>query len=644
MAVLKMEEFNLIIFEEDKKEVLNEMQNFKEVDFRLVNLEEDGYMNFVSSKSENIDDKLFKIDQTMKKLRKYTISKGLLKGLKEGKREYSYKELSDFIVSNNVDDIILKISNLSSDYEANIKNIENAKAKIQEYRVIETLDIKEDDIKNLKQVKIDIGNISTKNFENFKIDIDELAYIEIIHETNKEIILSIISNLESYENVKEILRKYNFNTLNIELKKEAKEYIKTFEEKIEKSIQHNLQIEQELKDLSASIEILEITYEYYKNEKLREDVSEKFAKTDKLIILKGYIPSDRKQEFENHIKQVCSHYYHLELKEAELESNDVPIKLKNGIFSDAFEGLVKTYSLPKYNEVDPTPLVAPFYWLFFGMMVADFGYGLVVSLISYIVLKTCKLQENMKKNIKFFFYLGFSIMLWGMIYGSYFSLPLNVPKLIDPATEYNKILAISVIIGFIHIFVGLGVKAYSLIKNGKIMDAVYDVGLWYITLITVALVIGGNNLGLSSQAVNISKYIMIASMIGIILTGGREVKNLGGRIGLGTYALYGISGYMGDLISYARLMALGLSGGFIAQSVNQICAMIGFKPLTLVFVLIIFLFGQTFNLLLSLLGAYVHSARLIYVEFFGKFYEGGGKEFKDFKIDEKYINIKEDKK
>lgn len=331
------------------------------------------------------------------------------------------------------------------------------------------------------------------------------------------------------------------------------------------------------------------------------------------------------------------------MEEVKRDSNSAPIKLKNDKFSSAFEGLVKTYSMPSYNEVDPTPLVAPFYWLFFGMMVADFGYGLLVTILSFIVLKTCNLKESVKKNVKFFFYLGFSIMLWGAIYGSYFSLPLGIPGLINPTTDYNTILKISIIIGLIHVFVGLGTKAYIQIRDGKALDAFYDVGLWYITLTTVILLLLGSYMGFTPLVMKIIKYIMIIAMIGIILTGGRDVKNIGGRIGLGVYSLYGISGYMGDLISYARLMALGLSGGFIALSVNQICAMVGFKPATIIFVILIFIFGQTFNLLLSLLGAYVHSARLIYVEFFGKFYEGGGREFKDFKIDEKYINIKEDK-
>lgn len=236
-------------------------------------------------------------------------------------------------------------------------------------------------------------------------------------------------------------------------------------------------------------------------------------------------------------------------------------------------------------------------------------------------------------------------MIWGVIYGSVFSYEIPyIPRLINPAVEYNKVLAISIAMGFVHIFLGLGMKGYMLIRDKKPLDAFYDTGLWYITLTTIVIVLGGSKFGFSDKTVQISKYLMYASMLGIVLTGGREAKSVGGRLGLGVYTLYGLSGYLGDFVSYARLMALGLSGSYIAFSVNQISSMVGFKPLTIVFALLILLIGHVFNILLSLLSAYVHSSRLIYVEFFGKFYEGGGKAFRDFKIDERYINIKEENK
>lgn len=640
MAILNMSRFNLIVFEHDKKEILNSLQNFREVDFRQSDIKEFGYDNFLSSDIEEIEDNIFKLDQVIKKLRKYEKAKGALKSLKDGQKTFTYSELKEFTKNHDFKKVVDEVTKLQFDYDANLKTIENARIKIQDYTPLLELDISNKEIHSLKQVFCNIGMIPTKYLSN--LENDEIYY-EVINKTVKESLVCIVSKNSNKDLVKEILRKSNFNKLSLSLEKKPCEYIEEFNKEIEEKTNVNNDIVEKFKQYADDIEDLEVCYEYYCNEKLREIKSEGFGKTDELVVLEGFIPTEKENEFKKQIEDVCSNYYYLTMDKVAKTSNDAPIKLKNGKFSDAFEGLVKTYSMPSYNEIDPTPLVAPFYWLFFGMMVADFGYGLLVTILSGIVLKTCNLKEAMRKNVKFFFYLGFSIMLWGAIYGSYFSLPLGIPGLINPTTDYNTILKLSIIIGLIHVFVGLGAKAYMQIRDGKPLDAFYDVGLWYLTLTTVILLLLGKYMGFNPIAMKVIKYIMILSMIGIILTGGREVKNIGGRIGLGIYSLYGISGYMGDLISYARLMALGLSGGFIALSVNQICAMVGFKPATIIFVIIIFVFGQTFNILLSLLGAYVHSARLIYVEFFGKFYEGGGKEFKDFKIDEKYINIKEDK-
>ncbi|WP_288892428.1 V-type ATP synthase subunit I [uncultured Sneathia sp.] len=640
MAILNMSRFNLIVFEHDKKEILNSLQNFREVDFRQSDIKEFGYDNFLSSDIEGIEDNIFKLDQVIKKLRKYEKAKGALKSLKDGQKTFTYSELKEFTKNHDFKKVVDEVTKLQFDYDANLKTIENARIKIQDYTPLLELDISNKEIHSLKQVFCNIGMIPTKYLSN--LENDEIYY-EVINKTVKESLVCIVSKNSNKDLVKEILRKSNFNKLSLSLEKKPCEYIEEFNKEIEEKTNLNNDIVEKFKQYADDIEDLEVCYEYYCNEKLREIKSEGFGKTDELVVLEGFIPTEKENEFKKQIEDVCSNYYYLTMEKVAKTSNDAPIKLKNGKFSDAFEGLVKTYSMPSYNEIDPTPLVAPFYWLFFGMMVADFGYGLLVTILSGLVLKTCNLKEAMRKNVKFFFYLGFSIMLWGAIYGSYFSLPLGIPGLINPTTDYNTILKLSIVIGLIHVFVGLGAKAYMQIRDGKPLDAFYDVGLWYLTLTTVILLLLGKYMGFNPIAMKVIKYIMILSMIGIILTGGREVKNIGGRIGLGVYSLYGISGYMGDLISYARLMALGLSGGFIALSVNQICAMVGFKPATIIFVIIIFVFGQTFNILLSLLGAYVHSARLIYVEFFGKFYEGGGKEFKDFKIDEKYINIKEDK-
>ena len=544
MAILNMSRFNLIVFEHDKKEILNSLQNFREVDFRQSDIKEFGYDNFLSSDIEEIEDNIFKLDQVIKKLRKYEKAKGALKSLKDGQKTFTYSELKEFTKNHDFKKVVDEVTKLQFDYDANLKTIENARIKIQDYTPLLELDISNKEIHSLKQVFCNIGMIPTKYLSN--LENDEIYY-EVINKTVKESLVCIVSKNNNKDLVKEILRKSNFNKLSLSLEKKPCEYIEEFNKEIEEKTNVNNDIVEKFKQYADDIEDLEVCYEYYCNEKLREIKSEGFGKTDELVVLEGFIPTEKENEFKKQIEDVCSNYYYLTMEKVAKTSNDAPIKLKNGKFSDAFEGLVKTYSMPSYNEIDPTPLVAPFYWLFFGMMVADFGYGLLVTILSGIVLKTCNLKEAMRKNVKFFFYLGFSIMLWGAIYGSYFSLPLGIPGLINPTTDYNTILKLSIVIGLIHVFVGLGAKAYMQIRDGKPLDAFYDVGLWYLTLTTVILLLLGKYMGFNPIAMKVIKYIMILSMIGIILTGGREVKNIGGRIGLGVYSLYGISGYMGDL-------------------------------------------------------------------------------------------------
>ena len=202
----------------------------------------------------------------------------------------------------------------------------------------------------------------------------------------------------------------------------------------------------------------------------------------------------------------------------------------------------------------------------------------------------------------------------------------------DPAKDYNSLLILSIIFGLIHIYFALGIKAYIMIRDGRLKDAFFDVGFWYLALTGSIVYLLNMVMALPEIVKTISFIVMIGGMLGIVATGGRDAKSVVGKVGGGIYALYGISGYVGDFVSYSRLMALGLAGGFIAGAVNMMAGMVAQSgPIGFVFAIIIFIFGQTFNLGLSLLGAYVHTIRLTFVEFFGKFYEGGGQSFRTLK-------------
>jgi V/A-type H+-transporting ATPase subunit I len=299
------------------------------------------------------------------------------------------------------------------------------------------------------------------------------------------------------------------------------------------------------------------------------------------------------------------------------------------------------YALPQYNEIDPTPLLAPFYLFFFGMMVADVGYGAILLIGTAVILKIANLAESTEKFIRFFFYLSIPTIFWGAIYGSFFGGIIKIPGLIDPAKDYMMILIMSIIFGLVHVFFALGVKAFLYVRGGDPIGALFDAGFWYMALIGAIGFLLPMFLDLPPAVKTISMVVMIIGMGGIVVTGGRSAETVVGKAAGGLYSLYGISSYVGDFVSYSRLMALGLSGGFIASAINMMIGMLsGMGIIGILFGIVLFVGGQAFNIFLSLLGAYVHTSRLTYVEFFGKFYSGGGKPFNLFKNASKYINLK----
>ena len=203
----------------------------------------------------------------------------------------------------------------------------------------------------------------------------------------------------------------------------------------------------------------------------------------------------------------------------------------------------------------------------------------------------------------------------------------------NPLDDPMRLLIWSFVLGGIHLYVGMGINAYNLIRQGNFWDALFDIGFWYILLTGIALLFGGEGFA------HIGKYMVIAGVVLLILTQGRHKKGFIGKIIGGIGGLYNVTGYLSDVLSYSRLLALGLATGVIASVINTMGTLFGFNLFGIIILIIAFVAGHLFNILINALGAYVHSSRLQYVEFFGKFYEAGGKAFKPLKINTKYVEI-----
>ena len=394
---------------------------------------------------------------------------------------------------------------------------------------------------------------------------------------------------------------------------------------------------------------IECLYDQLVIERDKEQAKALLLKTKRTFSFDGWVPEKYSSKVEKVLKQMDCYYKW----EEPSEDDEVPVLIENNRVVQPFESVMEMYSLPAYRAIDPTRFFAFFYAMFFGIMLSDAGYGVVITLITFILLRMYKVEGMTYKMIKMFFYCGLSTIFWGSLFGGWFGdfvqvvgrQFLNMPDLkikpiwYDPITDPTKLLLFSLAIGVIHMFLGMGLKAYMLIRDGKPWDALCDVGFWYTLLIGGGLWLGGSPLG--ETAVIIGKWMAIASAVLILATGGRKNKGLGKAVG-GFGSLYNVTGYVSDILSYARLLALGLATGVIAQVVNTIGSLFGSGVVGAILFALIFVVGHTFNLGINALGAFVHTSRLQYIEFFGKFYEDGGEEFKPFAKHTKYVKLNDE--
>ncbi|NLT40206.1 MAG: V-type ATP synthase subunit I [Clostridiales bacterium] len=374
--------------------------------------------------------------------------------------------------------------------------------------------------------------------------------------------------------------------------------------------------------------------DYLETKIARAAAGEKLVATSSTVTLVGWIPASS----ENKLSEVMDRFTCAwELSEpAPEEYENVPVQLKNNALTSPLSMVTEMYSLPAYDGVDPNPLIAPFFVLFYGIMMSDVGYGLIMVLAALIV-KRKKPRGSAKNFFNLLLMCGISTMVLGFATGSFFGdalqqiagllggeFVLPYTPLLNPIADTQLILIGALALGGIQIIVGMAISFIKQTIDGHFPDAVFDVGSWWLLFAGIAVgALGG------------SWWVAAAGAAALVLTQGRSKPTIIGKFISGLASLYNITGYFGDILSYSRLMALMLAGGVIAQVFNTIAALTG----SIVFFIPIFLVGHAMNLGLNLLGCYVHDLRLQCLEYFGKFYKDGGRPFNPLSINTKYVDV-----
>ena len=495
-------------------------------------------------------------------------------------------------------------------------------------------------------------------------EVEDVEVEMISHDSNQTCVF-ILTSRSNADAVSDALRRIGF---------EYPSYIspvipKQREKEINKHLSNRdgriLENENVIKSYAKYAEKLDFLEDYYVMKTERYAAYDDIATSRNTFVLTGYVPELDAEGLKEYLETT----FDAEVEFEEATNDDAPVKLKNNKFAEPAESVLATYSYPDHHEADPTSIMAIFYYIFFGMMFSDAGYGLVMAIACAVCLLKFKgMEPGLKRSMKMFFWCGVSTTFWGLLFGSFFgdavsvisntffhTAPPNIPGLVtpiwfNPVDDPMKMLMFSFLLGIIHLFTGLAILGYNYIRYKKdYLAVIYDVISWY-------LLVGGGILALLTMDMmeNIAGFTLppifgtvggIMAAIGaviILFFAGRESKNPIIRLAKGAYGLYGTTGYLSDILSYSRLLALGLATGVIATVFNKIGSMMGDSIIGIIGFILIFIIGHGVNIGINALGAYVHTNRLQFVEFFGKFYTGGGKEFKPFKINTKHYTVKEE--
>ncbi len=668
MAVLQMQRMNLVAMKQNRKAILDRLQELGALEIDVKLEETDGIVKEdTSGQKTDFEKQAASADRAIEILDKYAPEKKSLLASLAGKplvgqEAYEDAERNCEAYMETVRKIILLEKEIS-EAGAGILKLENQQEMLEPWK---KLDIPMN-TEGTGMTVLFLGTISEMVTEESILEALKMhdpsvdaADVEILESGKDGTWLSVLCLKKDRAAAEDALRGIGFvrpSWLVDDIPARAQEKMDNQIDALENAIDL---CREDIADLADNRQKLRLVSDYYRLRAEKYEVLGELPQTANTFAVSGYIPGYRAEEVAQELTD--SYGAVVELEEIG-EEEEAPVLLKNNKFSDSVEGILSSYGLPGKGEIDPTFFMSVFYVFLFGMMLSDAAYGAIIAVGCGVALvKFPRMEEGLRKTLKLFFWCGLSTVFWGIMFGSYFGDLVNVvsgnylghevaiPAVwFEPLDDPMKLLIYSLLFGIIHMFIGLGLKGYMLLKDRDIVSFISDVLSWYLLLMGLILILlpssifeSISNMSFSFPAALDQAAIVMAAagaVIILVMSGRRKKKKIGIRLAIGLYDLYGITSWLSDLLSYSRLLALGLATGVIAQVINQMGSMFGTGVLGTIIFIVVFLVGTVLNLAINFLGAYVHSNRLEFVEFFNKFYDGGGKPFQPFRAVTKYVEF-----
>ncbi|MDK2903249.1 MAG: V/A-type H+/Na+-transporting ATPase subunit [Clostridiales bacterium] len=654
MAIVKMKKLALAGLISDEQAVVQTLHRMSLVEITDVKeqLSDEQQsiidMQQVQDKLEQLDNDISKMKYTLDFLERFVPDK---KGMFTGKPLVKADDYKTAVQKLNE---LIRIYETCRDFDEELTSIKGQRMRINnaigQMSPWVALDTPLSEVRDTRFVRLVLGTMPVVLLDGFKKAVEENGigcYIHNISQDRNTAYLFMAFHKNDQEILEPILRQYEWNDADLsEYSLKPAQHIEQWQQELAELERSENEVIGQATELKEHRPDLKLANDYLMIQRQRAEVLSDFAATRQTFILTGWVPAERADELQMRVSSVTDAYW-LDLKDP-VEGEPFPVAFKNSKLVKPFEMLTEMYSMPHPYSLDPTPAVAPFYFIFFGMMMGDAAYGILISIAFFAAMHFMRTKGMGQKLIMLLALCGISTIFWGAMFGSWFGDLFHIkPLWFNPMEQPMLMMVVSLILGVIHILVGIGLKAYMNVKDGHVADAIFDQLSWM-------MVLGGASLWLApllsdmllstpapqlAGAAQIGLYIAIAGIVVLLLTQGRSQKNLFMKVFSGVGSLYNITGFLSDILSYSRLFALGLASGMIATVINILAGLVGMSGINLIISIPILILGHIFNLAINGLGAYVHSSRLQYIEFFGKFFESGGKAFRPFHIETKYTDI-----
>lgn len=658
MAIVKMQKLSAIGMNAEKKDLLKDLMDLGvvEISSAAEKLQEEDWKALVVKDGDEAnvsacEKKLSQIDAALSVLGKYGNQKKPLFALRKTVTPAEYADLQkqESTYEKEMDEVLSLSEQLSEAFA--VENANTAQIASLTPWAAYTLPLEE---KETERLQLRLGVLPpSADLDAIRAELAGAGHpceLTEISRDKEQCYVSLWYFTEDEELILDLVKSHGYTNADLgELTGTVSANIERLEADIVRLGEKKSDLTSQIRDKASYLPDLEAYHDIMAVKRDEAKVRSSLLKTEETFTFDGWTPAVAAGKIKAVMEKYTCWY---ELSEP-TEEDDIPVALQNKPFFAPLEFVTKMYSLPSAREIDPTAIYTFFYILFFGIMFGDVGYGLLLILLTGILLKKGA-EGSAAKLLKVIFYSGFSSVFWGVLFGSYFGDLIPVvartffgktitidPLWLDPAKEPMVFLVFSCGLGVVHLFVGMGIKAYELIRAGKFLDAVNEVFAWYMIVLGLVLWLFGGSL--SAGIPSIGMYLFLAGVVIALVLPIFIAKGAGK--GLGIWNLYsGITGNLSDILSYSRLLGLGLASTSIAGVFNFLASMFGDGIVGIIMFLIVFLIGHGLNFAINALGAFVHSCRLQYVEFFGKFYEGGGREFAPFCKNTKYIHILEEDK